>query len=679
MADTNVKIKATDQTAGGITSAINNLKRLDSNVSKTVKTFTSLGNLAVFTAISAGVKKAVDIGIQFANEYGDVQRVMTQLNVSLGGNAERFKKNADLIEELAAKTVESKSSVQQLVAELASLGKSDSEIERVSEAAIALSNVTGKSIKEAFTQLNSTISGSTEELGKLIPEIRQLTKEELKSGDAIDLVFRKFGGISDGMSGGWKQAMTNYQNSVGNLHEAFGKIIALNFQPMLTGLQKIIDKWVTATEKRAAYLETEGKVKSGQATTTDEQVNYYEEKIKNLNKQLAGLETIRATGRVQEAEIAKIEAQLKRELNDAVKSLGYAQRTQSAEQQKPSEAKATAPDSTSVALVRENNEKLQKFLTDILAQERKADFYGESGESAYGRFKDLTFEFQELIRGMDLDKEGKDLSDSIRALLESEYADAFTQWQSEANTSNTSANITREVEPSFFERVSGFVDALGGVQQVAGAAAGSLGGVAGSLASAAVSGGVMGVVLELLSYVFQGIANVLGPVLNNLLEPMIGILTIIGETVGKLLIPVLELLAPAFKLLANVFVTIYNYVIVPIANAIIFVFDAIYNAFAALYNVVRKIIKGLTFGLVDIGKIAYRDYEDDKLHKINISDLETAGESASGSGSSGSSASYTGNTIYLNVYNYAPLVGDTSLRQFARDVMDLISEEALLA
>ena len=677
MADTNVKIKATDQTAGGITSAINNLKRLDSNVSKTVKTFTSLGNLAVFTAISAGVKKAVDIGIQFANEYGDVQRVMTQLNVSLGGNAERFKKNADLIEELAAKTVESKSSVQQLVAELASLGKSDSEIERVSEAAIALSNVTGKSIKEAFTQLNSTISGSSEELGKLIPEIRQLTKEELKSGDAIDLVFRKFGGISDGMAGGWKQTMTNYKNSVGNLHEAFGKIIALNFQPMLTGLQKIIDKWVEATEKRAAYMETEGKVRSGKSTTIDEQVNYYTEKIKKLNEQLENLG--KAAGRLGEAEIAKAEADLKRELNDAVKSLGYAQITQRAEQQKPQETKSTAPDSTYVALVRENYAKLQAFLTDIQAQERKADYYGETGESAYGRFQDLTFEFQELTRGMSLGPEGKALAESIRSLLESEYAEAFTEWQAEANASNTSANITREVEPSFLEKISGFVDALAGVQQVAGAAAGSLGGVAGGLASAAVSGGAMGVVLELVSYVFQGIANVLGPVLNNLLEPLVGILTIVGETIGKLLLPVLELLAPAFKFLANVFVTIYNYVIVPIANAVIWVFDSIYNAFAALYNGISWILRKISFGIIKIGTVEYRDYEDDKLHKIDISDLETAGESASGSGSSGSSASYTGNTIYLNVYNYAPLVGDTSLRQFARDVMDLISEEALLA
>ncbi|HSV56119.1 MAG TPA: hypothetical protein VLH39_03310, partial [Magnetospirillaceae bacterium] len=513
----------------------------------------------------------------------------------------------------------------------------------------------------------------------------------LKSGEAIDLVFRKFGGISDSMAGGWKQAMTNYENSVGALREAFGKLIATNFQPLLSSITALINKWAEAVEVRAEYERIGQKKKAGVEITFDENVAYYTELIAQLNQQRALAE---AEDRFTGGNLAV--AEIDRKLSEAVKALDYAQLAQRAEQQKSKEAITAAPDPTIVALVRENYAKLQEFLADIQAQERKADFYGESGESAYGRFQDLTFAFQELTRGMSLGPQGEALAESIRALLESEYADAFTQWQAEAHESNISANVIREAdafqwqaeawEPkisaydlSFIQKVSGFVDALGGVQQVAGAAAGSLGGVAGSLASAAVSGGAMGVVLELVSYVFQGISSVLGPVLNNLLEPLVGILTIVGETIGKLLLPVLELVSPIVKLIASVFVTVYNYVIVPIGNAIIYLFDMVYNAFAWLYNTISRILRVMTLGLVRIGTIQYRDFEDNKLTRIDTADLETAGESASGSGSPGSSASYTGNTIYLNVYNYAPLVGDTSLRQFARDIMDLISEEALLA
>ena len=88
-----------------------------------------------FTAIAifeAG-KKIVEFGADCLKTFGEVERTMTQLKTALGGNEESFSRMGSLIEEMAGKTLASKDEVEKLVAELASLGKSDADIERIAD------------------------------------------------------------------------------------------------------------------------------------------------------------------------------------------------------------------------------------------------------------------------------------------------------------------------------------------------------------------------------------------------------------------------------------------------------------------------------------------------------------------------------------------------------------------
>jgi len=54
----------------------------------------------------------------------------------------------------------SKDEIEGLVAELATLGKSDAEIDRITRAAVNLSNVTGQDLNTAFTLINGTYAGT---------------------------------------------------------------------------------------------------------------------------------------------------------------------------------------------------------------------------------------------------------------------------------------------------------------------------------------------------------------------------------------------------------------------------------------------------------------------------------------------------------------------------------------
>lgn len=161
-------------------------------------------------------------------------------------------------------------------------------------------------------------------------------------------------------------------------------------------------------------------------------------------------------------------------------------------------------------------------------------------------------------------------------------------------------------------------------------------------------------ILDPLQIVFQAIFDVLQPIIDSLLRPLIGIFRIIGETIGKVLAPILLQLSPIIELIAKAFVFLYNYAIKPLANTIIWVISTIYNMVANLVNGVIKALNQIPF--VNIGwRMATMDYESMKLQDISTSDLDSAGSRAGvGYSSGGASASYSGkqeniNNFYIDI------------------------------
>lgn len=124
--------------------------------------------------------------------------------------------------------------------------RSNEEARRLTDAAIELSAATGMSLDSAVKNLGKTFAGLTGELGESVVEIRNLTVEQLKAGDAIDLIKKKFDGFAEAQTNTYSGAVKGLGNSYGTLLENIGNLITQNPQVVAA------IKFIRATIDRAA-------------------------------------------------------------------------------------------------------------------------------------------------------------------------------------------------------------------------------------------------------------------------------------------------------------------------------------------------------------------------------------------------------------------------------------------
>jgi len=102
-------------------------------------------------------------------------------------------------------------------------------------------------------------------------------------------------------------------------------------------------------------------------------------------------------------------------------------------------------------------------------------------------------------------------------------------------------------------------------------------------------------ILNPLQTIINAIMDVLGPVINELLAPLVGILEIVGKTIGAVLAPALQILQPVIEVISAMFIFLYNKVIRPVANFMIIAFNKIHNGFACFINGILDMIDSIPF------------------------------------------------------------------------------------
>lgn len=100
--------------------------------------------------------------------------------------------------------------------------KTNTQTKDMTMAAINLSTVMGTSVDGAIKQLGGSLGGVTGQLARVIPEIRNLTEEQLKAGAAIDLVNKKFGGAAAAAAETYSGKIIQLKNSFGDVLEEIG-------------------------------------------------------------------------------------------------------------------------------------------------------------------------------------------------------------------------------------------------------------------------------------------------------------------------------------------------------------------------------------------------------------------------------------------------------------------------
>ena len=133
-----------------------------------------------------------------------------------------------------------------VMAQLAASGRSDSEIMKLVAAAADYAAAKHISLESAVQNLNKSYGGLAGELGELFPEVKALTAEQLKNGEAVDIIAQKYKGFAQEAADSGTQA----KNAFGDFMESVGKIANPFFEALS---QKSKSFWEGMTAQMAKF------------------------------------------------------------------------------------------------------------------------------------------------------------------------------------------------------------------------------------------------------------------------------------------------------------------------------------------------------------------------------------------------------------------------------------------
>lgn len=207
--------------------------------------------------IEASIGKAIDE----AEEAEKAQRRLSAALVATGmyteANVESIDRYANKIKEATGYADEQ---VKVMVAQGIQMGLSIEKSQEMEGAARKLALATGKDVNEAFTLLSATIAGQSRGLAKILPQVKDLTDSQLKSGAAADMVNRMFASLG-AQKDNFATVSRKAKTAVDDVYKAFGEIIIQNpiviegfkkFADMMIGVAKSIQtthQWIVQNKE----------------------------------------------------------------------------------------------------------------------------------------------------------------------------------------------------------------------------------------------------------------------------------------------------------------------------------------------------------------------------------------------------------------------------------------------
>jgi len=235
MADQKVNI---DIRTKGAKKAKDDLGGLNGSIAKMGKAV-GIASAAYFGA--RGLINAFSSTIELA---GIQEQAEKQLETALGGTSQALLNQASALQKVT--TFGDEATIQQQ-AFLASLGFSEDKIMDIIPVAMDLATATGMTLESAVRNTAKTFSGLAGELGEMVPQLRDLTAEEMKAGDAVKIMADLFGGQATAQAETMAGALQQAKNSSGDLAEAIGeklsplvRVLATNFGKSAEELTKLI-------------------------------------------------------------------------------------------------------------------------------------------------------------------------------------------------------------------------------------------------------------------------------------------------------------------------------------------------------------------------------------------------------------------------------------------------------
>ena len=645
-------------------------------VDQTKKSLESLGGVAksvnnIFKGFMA-LKSVQAVGRQVAESvkaFSVQQSAIVGLQKAINNNAKMttgaMQRLVDFTGQLQGMSIYGDEQLQGQAKFLAGMQLTEEQIKSTLKAAADLAGGGIGNLESNVKNLAKTWNGTAGELAEMVPGLKALTKEQLTHGDAVKLVAERYKGFGAAMAGTLEGKQTQVNNIVGDIKEKVGALAAIGKDAFLTNVKPYLEEMNTWLENNlgkianvflnlpgiaGAALRGVGQmiketfkpesleiikdslysaIANGVRIGVTFMVNIFStlgdvlKQIGNtLGKDLGKSIVNGLVGFVMSHPIIALAEHIPGKIGEAIKNV---------RDWRPFDDVADIGDVALVALSDNFSKALDAAKTAVVDM---AGNYANLAKSIGQIYKPVIDEIiKEWSRITDLP-----IPPAIQQLLSTVSGDVSGLAGSGSGTGSASGEGTPR------EGGTGY-SVFGGVGQM----------VKDMLADAFAPIIEMGKSIELVTQlmtpwqtILGGMFEVLEPIVNQLLAPLVGILKIIGMTMGSILLPVLQALTPIIEIISGAFIWFYNKAILPVGNFLIRLVVEINNFVANLMNGLIRAINKIPFVEVD-WRMKTMSYDDMKLQEIDTTVLSAAGGETA-TGSSGGAA-YTGaKDMYINIY-----------------------------
>ncbi len=202
------------------------LGKVKQSADKSVSGFDKMKNAIGAVGAAFAAFKGLEVLTNAAKEQ---EKAVNRLNVALRTSGDFSQKASDDMQKFASdlqkmSTVGDEVALNQL-ALAKSFGATNEQAKQIVAAAADMSAALGIDLESATRNVAKTLGGFAGELGEAIPELKDLGKEALQSGEGIELLSARFKGSAEGELNTYDGAIAQLKNSFGDLLEEFGGFI----------------------------------------------------------------------------------------------------------------------------------------------------------------------------------------------------------------------------------------------------------------------------------------------------------------------------------------------------------------------------------------------------------------------------------------------------------------------
>jgi phage-related protein len=204
------------------------------------------------TAIFNTVGKAIGVVTKTASQCTEAFKVQLNAEKTLDMavrnspllNGESSKNLKQFASSMQAVTNYGDEQLLPLISQLTTSGRTEAETMKIIKVATNMASTGMVSLETAVNQLNMTMNGSIGRLGVQNKELKNLTKEELENGKAVDILAQKYKGMAQAVA----DPTIQLKNLVGDLKESVGSKLMPTVQMFASEAIKSVQKLISLVE-----------------------------------------------------------------------------------------------------------------------------------------------------------------------------------------------------------------------------------------------------------------------------------------------------------------------------------------------------------------------------------------------------------------------------------------------